>query len=67
MPLASLSRYVEKPLLLFSGRKFDLRQWVLVRSFQPLEADSTWSFTLCDHGRRRKIAALLRLLAEISV
>ncbi|CAE6957789.1 Eci1 [Symbiodinium sp. KB8] len=36
--------YVEKPLLLFSGRKFDLRQWVLVRSFQPLEV---YMFSSC--------------------
>ncbi|OLP97394.1 Tubulin glycylase 3E [Symbiodinium microadriaticum] len=37
-------QYVEKPLLLFSGRKFDLRQWVLVRSFQPLEV---YMFSSC--------------------
>lgn len=39
-----VQKYVERPLLLFSGRKFDIRQWVLVRSFNPLRA---YMFSSC--------------------
>jgi hypothetical protein len=36
MPNRIIQRYIERPLLLFGGRNFDIRQWVLVRSIMPL-------------------------------
>ena len=44
-----MQKYIERPLL-FRERKFDIRQWVLVRSFQPLEVHvfSSCYLRLCN-------------------
>ena len=39
-----VQKYIGRPLILKCGRKFDIRQWVLVKSFMPLEA---YTFQYC--------------------
>jgi tubulin monoglycylase TTLL3/8 len=38
-----IQRYLEHPLIILN-RKFDIRQWILVTSFDPLQA---WIFDGC--------------------
>lgn len=42
-----VQKYIENPLLLDCKRKFDIRQWVLVKSFTPFKA---FAFKKC-YGR----------------
>jgi hypothetical protein len=42
-----VQKYIEFPLLLDCKRKFDIRQWILVKSFSPLKA---YAFRKC-YGR----------------
>lgn len=39
-----VQKYIENPLLLNCQRKFDIRQWVLVKKFSPLKA---YAFKKC--------------------
>ena len=32
-----IQKYIENPLLLSCKRKFDIRQWILVKQFSPLK------------------------------
>ena len=47
-----IQKYIEHPLLLNCHRKFDIRQWVLVKSFNPLKA---YIFKQC-YGRCSSMA-----------
>ena len=39
-----IQKYIEHPLLLKCKRKFDIRQWILVRQFTPLKV---YAFKKC--------------------
>jgi tubulin monoglycylase TTLL3/8 len=42
-----VQKYIEHPLILNCKRKFDIRQWILIRSFSPLKV---YAFKKC-YGR----------------